>query len=143
MRNRDSIVGTEGDGARAGTGWDDYPHCFAESYAKSDGQKYGLSLADFAAILCEVSERYLPPGASQAEPAELHASLRLEDLVLARACARGNEQAWEDFLNQYRQKLYAAAAAIAREESAARELAGGLYADLFGIRRADDGGRIS
>jgi len=69
--------------------------------------------------------------------------LRLDDLVLARACSRGNEHAWERFLILYREKLYGAAAAIAQEASAARELADSLYADLYGTRVRNDGRRIS
>jgi len=143
MRNRSTIVGTEEERAHTEPGSGDYPRHFAELYAKSGGQKFGLSLQDFVLILQEVSGRYLLPHASQAEAVELYRSLRLEDLALARACARGNELAWECFLNQYRQKLYLAAAAIAKEESAARELADGLYADLFGMRQGEGGGRIS
>ena len=68
---------------------------------------------------------------------------RLEDLALAQACARGNEEAWDRFLALYREKLYSAALAIATEESVARELADSLYADLFGARTREDGSRIS
>jgi RNA polymerase sigma-70 factor (ECF subfamily) len=68
--------------------------------------------------------------------------LRLEELAMARACARGNEAAWEVFLTRYREKLYGAAYSIASEDSAARELADSLYADLYGTRSAD-GRRVS
>ncbi len=70
-------------------------------------------------------------------------TLRLEDLVLARACARGHEAAWERLLILYREKLYTAASIIAREESVGRELADSLYAQLFGMRVRGDGERIS
>jgi RNA polymerase sigma-70 factor (ECF subfamily) len=69
--------------------------------------------------------------------------LHVEDLALAHACARGCEPAWEFFLNQYRQKLYDAAGAIAKEDSIARELADSIYSDLFGTRQTNDGERIS
>jgi len=121
----------------------EYPPYFTELYVQSRGQRFGLTLGQLAGILQEISGRYLPPGASAAEVAELHRSLRLEELVLARACAGGNEYAWECFLGRYRSKLFAAAAAIAKEDSAARELADGLYADLFGMRRANGGERVS
>jgi len=120
-----------------------FPAYFAVLYATSCGEKYGLSFQDFAAILEEVARQYLPPGATPVETAELHRSLRHEELALARACASGSEAAWECFLNRYRQKLYGAAGAIAREESAARELADSLYTDLFGTRQSEDGRRIS
>ena len=141
MRNRNTAAETEGHGPR--TDSPDFPSYFAELYAQSGGERFGLSLQDFAVILGEVSGRYVSANESPAESEELHRSLRLEDLVLARACASGNEPAWERFLNQYRHKLYGAAAAIAKEESVARELADGLYASLFGVRQGDDGGRIS
>jgi len=121
----------------------DFPPYFADFYAKSAAQKFGLSFSDFAGILQEISARYLVPDAPLSEVAELHQSLRLEELVLARACAAGCEAAWDFFLNQYRQKLYDAAGSIAREESVARELADSLYADLFGTRQTSEGGRIS
>jgi len=143
MRNRSTAAETEEHGAHELTDSPDFPPYFAEFYAQSGGERFGLSLQDFAVILREVSGRYLSANASPAESEELHRSLRLEELVLARACACGNEPAWERFLNQYRQKLYGAAAAIAKEESCARELADGLYASLFGVRQGDDGGRIS
>jgi RNA polymerase sigma-70 factor (ECF subfamily) len=139
MVHRGSMPGTEESRAQA----ESTEAYLAGLYAKSGAQKFAISFQEFATILREVSGRYLPQNATHAEAADLHRNLRVEDLVLARACARGNEVAWECFLHQHRQKLYAAAAAIAKEGSIARELADGLYADLFGVRQAADGGRIS
>jgi RNA polymerase sigma-70 factor (ECF subfamily) len=68
-------------------------------------------------------------------PAQLRVfctSLKIEELVLARACAAGNERAWEVFMLRYREKLYDIGLHIAREDSAARELSDSLYADLYG-----------
>src|SRR5690242_6292925 len=93
-----------------------HPAYFADLYDKSHAQGFGLGFNEFALILKKVSGDYLPSGASEAEVAQLHRSLRLEDLALARACAQGSEAAWDWFLNRYRQKLYDAAGAIAKEE---------------------------
>ncbi|MFZ0643092.1 MAG: sigma-70 family RNA polymerase sigma factor [Candidatus Acidiferrales bacterium] len=60
-------------------------------------------------------------------------SLQAADLALACACSDGNSAAWEYFVIRYRPELYRAARAIAGE-SAARELADSLYADLYGLR---------
>jgi RNA polymerase sigma-70 factor (ECF subfamily) len=120
-----------------------HPAYFADLYEKSRAQEFGLGFDEFALILNKVSCAYLPSGASEADIAQLHRSLRLEDLALARACAHGSEVAWDCFLNRYRQKLYDAAAGITKEESAARELADSLYAELFGTRQTEDGQRIS
>jgi RNA polymerase sigma-70 factor (ECF subfamily) len=54
-------------------------------------------------------------------------------LVLARACAAGDNRAGEVFLNRYRATLYESAYKIAKEESAARSLADSLYAALYGV----------
>ena len=143
MANRGTIVRLAAHKTRQGLTAPECPPYYAELYAQSGGQKFGLTFEQFARILKEVSERYLRPGALAAEAAQLHRSLRLQELAMARACASGNEYAWECFLSQYCSKLLAAATSIAKEESAARELADGLYADLFGVRQGDGGERIS
>jgi len=112
----------------------------ADLYAKSGNS--GLSREQFSAILDEVAARYLPAGASAQETAEFFAGLRVEELALARACAAGQERAWEIFMARYREKLYDIAAYIAKESSAARELADSLYADLYGTTTRD-GQRVS
>jgi|SRR5450432_2443810 RNA polymerase sigma-70 factor, ECF subfamily len=114
----------------------------AELYLKSCCQEFGLGREQFAAILEDVRGKYLPADAQPAAVQELYASLRVEDLALARASAAGNERAWERFLLRYREKLYDIAGYITRESSAARELADSLYADLYGMS-ARDGQRVS
>jgi RNA polymerase sigma-70 factor (ECF subfamily) len=120
----------------------DYPSYFTVLYEESGGSSFGLSLAEFAAVLIEVSDRYVP-GADDWELASFHRSLRVADLALARACAAGREAAWDYFVIRYRAKLYEAGAAIARDESVGSELADSLYTDLFGTRQTDGGQRIS
>jgi RNA polymerase sigma-70 factor (ECF subfamily) len=111
-------------------------------YQQAGAERYGLSLGDFASILQDIAAKYLPRDAGQAEVLGLLEGLRVEELALARACARGSQAAWELFLNRYREKLYNAAHSIASEDSAARELADSLYADLYGTR-SSDGRRVS
>ena len=112
-----------------------------ELHLKSGAQHYGLDCAQFTAILCEVLGKCWP-AAPPSQVRELCLSLRVEELVLARACAAGNERAWEVFLTRYRSKLYDAAGFIAKEASLARELADSLYADLYGTA-IRDGQRVS
>jgi RNA polymerase sigma-70 factor (ECF subfamily) len=104
----------------------------AELHAKSGCEKIGLARESFAAILCDVATKYLPAGTSQAEARTFLLTLRVDELALARACAAGNDSAWELFLTRYREKLYQSALRIAREDSAARDLADSLYAELYG-----------
>ena len=111
-------------------------------YEKSRGAEFGLTLEAFARILQEICRKYLPVETPPTERHAFLASLRVEELVLARACAAGNEHAWEVFLTRYREKLYNVAGYIAKEPSAARELADSLYADLYGTSLRD-GQRVS
>jgi len=109
-------------------------------YEKSGNS--GLTREQFVAILDQIAAKYLPAAAPPQETAEFYASLRVEELALARACATGQERAWEIFMARYREKLYDIAAYIAKESSAARELADSLYADLYGTTTRD-GQRVS
>lgn len=106
-------------------------------YREAGAEKFGLSLPAFSAILEEVAARYLPATASPGEVADFLGHLRLEELALARACAVGNEAAWEVFLTRYREKLYGAAYSLVPGDENARELADSLYADLYGIRTVE------
>lgn len=111
-------------------------------YQIARAEKLGLSRQDFVGILQDVAAKYLPAEATQSDLVEFLKTLRVEELGLARACAKGDETAWEIFLTRYREKLYSAAYSIAREDSAARELADSLYADLYGTRTTE-GRRVS
>jgi RNA polymerase sigma-70 factor, ECF subfamily len=108
-----------------------------ELYERSGGEKFSLTEQEFTAIICEIGGKYAGSGAEPARLRELYLTLRVEELVLARACANGHEGAWEAFLLRYREKLYDIARSIAREDSAARELADSLYADLYGTNLRD------
>jgi RNA polymerase sigma-70 factor, ECF subfamily len=113
----------------------------ADLHARAACDKIGLTRQSFAEILLEVGVKY----ASQTSAGELRTfflSLRIEELALARACAAGNNTAWEIFLTRFREKLYLSALRIAREDSAARELADTLYADLYGVTTRE-GQRVS
>ena len=120
------------------TGW----QSIAEIYEKSRAAEFGLSIENFAGIIQEVTKKYLPAEASPAEIKGFVIALRTEELALARGCAAGHERAWEVFLTRYREKLYDIATYIAKESSAARELADSLYADLYGTT-VRDGQRVS
>jgi RNA polymerase sigma-70 factor (ECF subfamily) len=113
----------------------------AELHARGGCDKIGLSRESFATILCEVAVKHAGD-ASESEVRTFILSLRVDELALARACAAGHNSAWEIFLTRYRERLYQSALRIAREDSAARELADTLYADLYGTNTRD-GQRIS
>jgi RNA polymerase sigma-70 factor (ECF subfamily) len=111
-----------------------------ELHAKAGCERIGVTRESFSVILCEVGTKY---GASSEDEARtFFLSLRVDELALARACAAGENAAWEIFLTRYREKLYLSALRIAREDSAARELADTLYADLYGTTTRE-GQRVS
>lgn len=113
----------------------------ADLYQKSRAAEFGISVEQFTVILGEIAAKQIP-AAPAPEIRELYLSLRVEELALARGCAAGNEPAWEAFLIRYRARLYEVAGYIAKETSAARELADSLYADLYGTS-VRDGKRVS
>jgi RNA polymerase sigma-70 factor, ECF subfamily len=113
----------------------------AELYAKGGCDKIGLDRESFATVLREVTTKYLP-AANAEDTRTFLLTLRVEELALAQACAAGHNSAWELFLTRYREKLYQSALRIAREDSAARDLADTLYAELYGTTTRD-GERVS
>ena len=104
----------------------------ARHYLACGAQQFGMDEPALAKVLAQVAAQGGVCGDDAAEQAFL-ASLRLEELILARACACGNHRAWEIFLTRYRSTLYEAAYKIAPTESTAREVADSLYADLYGV----------
>lgn len=113
-----------------------------ELFEKSSASKYAFSEPQFGEILAAIAEKYLPPDAPTSDVRALFSSLHIEELVLARGCAAGHERAWQDFMIRYREKLHEAALRITREDSTARELAGSIYADLYGTT-SREGQRVS
>lgn len=109
----------------------------SEIYVKSKSEACGLSRGQFDGILAEIARKYLSADTTQSEICDFYSTLRVEELALARACAIGNEHAWEVFLTRYREKLYEIAGYITKESSTARELADSIYADLYGTRTRD------
>src|ERR1700683_343775 len=114
----------------------------AELHAKGGCEKIGLTRESFEAILGEVAAKYLPASTTHADARTFLLTLRIDELALAQACAAGNNSAWELFLTRYREKLYQSALRIAREDSAARDLADSLYAELYGTTTRN-GERVS
>ena len=123
-------------------------------YARSGAAAYGVSAEQFAVILDDIVRKNFPRDSAQSpdDAANKHdvankdvankrgsfcTALRLEELALARACAAGNERAWQDFVSLYRQKLHNMALHITRDAAHAAELADSLFADLYGVNARD------
>jgi RNA polymerase sigma-70 factor, ECF subfamily len=109
---------------------------FAGFYATSRALEFGFAPEQFVTLLQGIAAKH------GAKLEEFCLTLRIDDLVLARACAAGNERAWEVFMLRFREKLYDVARQITREDSSGRELADCVYADLYGTKLRD-GDRVS
>ena len=108
-----------------------------ELHQASGGEKFGLDFEQFRTILERIAAKYLPAGCNASDICDFYKTLRIEELALARACAAGHDAAWNTFLSRYREKLYDMALHIAKESSAARDLADSVYADLYGMSQRD------
>jgi RNA polymerase sigma-70 factor (ECF subfamily) len=109
-----------------------------ELWRESDAGSWGLERGEFDRILLAAGTALnfgLEKGASATpqQQAAFFRGLCLGDLVLARACAAGDEHAWEHFIARHRQPLIRAAIAITGSETLGRELADQLYAELYGL----------
>lgn len=106
-------------------------------FAESGAQSWNLTPELFSAALGRSARKHF--GESPVNLGKLEdylASLHLQDLALACACAGGSSQAWEHFFSTYQNYLRSAAAAILRcpaASPAAQELADSLFADLYGL----------
>ena len=110
------------------------PSFAARLYGRSQAARWGLPIDLFQAALdASVAHAFADRSPTAQEVDRYVASLHLDDLVLASACAAGREPAWDHFVLEYRPALYRAADAI-DPTGGARELADSLYADLFGLR---------
>jgi RNA polymerase sigma-70 factor (ECF subfamily) len=114
----------------------------ADLHAQGGCEKIGITRESFSVILCEIGAKHAGASTSEKDIRTFFLSLRVDELALARGCAAGHNSAWEIFLTRYREKLYLSALRIAREDSAARELADNLYADLYGTSTRE-GQRVS
>src|ERR1700719_2670410 len=114
-------------------------------FAASPADRWHLSFQSFQSALTRSAAKRFgdsPPDAEKIQ--EYFASLHLEDLVLACACADGEENAWNEFVQQYRSYLRAAAAAILRRpiaDPASVDLADSLFGDLYGMSGGKARGR--
>jgi RNA polymerase sigma-70 factor, ECF subfamily len=118
------------------------PALLGKLWEVSGASSWGLVRCDFDRIILVAALRQhfgLAPGAiaDRDEQKGFFGGLRLADLVLASACAEGNERAWEHFMAIYSAQLTRAAIAISGSETVGRDLADAFYAELYGLNTRD------
>ena len=114
------------------------PALLDQLWRECEASSWGLPRSDFDRIVLLAGMRQnfgLDPGgiAGPEQPAAFFRAIRLDDLVLAGACAEGNELAWERFMALYGAQLTRAAIAISGSETIGRDLADAFYAELYGL----------
>lgn len=119
-----------------------HPALLDELCRDSGAGEWGLGRGEFDRIILLVAVAQncgLEAGAtaSQEQQAAFFRGLKLADLVLAKACAAGNERAWERFVALFGQQLTRAAIAISGSETIGRDLADAFYAELYGLTERD------
>jgi RNA polymerase sigma-70 factor, ECF subfamily len=114
------------------------PALLDQLWGECGAASWGLLRSDFDRIILLAAMRQnfgLTAGTSAGaqEQAAFFRTTKLADLVLATACAEGNERAWEHFMEAYGAQLTRAAIAISGSETVGRDLADAFYAELYGL----------
>lgn len=87
-------------------------------------------------------EKYLlrnDPNTSHEEIAKFIDEMQADDLCLIIACERGDESAWNDLVERFTATVRSAARSATSNEDAAEDLAQSIWAELYGLRKRDDG----
>lgn len=115
----------------------------AEFWREVDAGTVGLTKDELATVLLRLGAKYnygLAAGtaATRAQIEAFFRALQLQDLALAHACALGRDAAWKVFIARFREPLTQAAIGITGSVALGQELAGSLYAELFGLTDRDE-----
>lgn len=99
----------------------------------ADAQRWDVSLETFAAALANALRRSFGEPLPDTDTASAFLrGLHLSDLALACACDSGHEDAWRHFIETYTPVLHRSADVL-QPGGGARDLADGLFAELFGV----------
>jgi len=117
-------------------------------------RRYSVAPDEMAAALHSSAKKYLaetieettgnpgPTAEARAAATSFFDSLNADDLCLAVACAKGDDEAWEVFYKEYRSYLTGIARTMTSDAGAAEQLADSTFAELYGLRESE-GGRVS
>jgi RNA polymerase sigma-70 factor, ECF subfamily len=107
-------------------------------HATSQAARWSLGADDLAAILHRsVEARFEGRGVTASDVDRYLGSLHVEDLALAAACERGDQDAWAELLEKVGEAILGAARLITKDDARAEELANEIYADLYGLEERD------
>ncbi len=102
----------------------------------------GLKAADLRRRVTKSIEKYLLRDDANASSADVKAfvgEIKADDLCLIIACERGDEKAWEYLVESYDSTVKSAARKYAKNAEDADDLAGSIWAELYGLKKDADG----
>ncbi len=102
----------------------------------------GLRVEDLSARVVKSLEKYLlkdNENVSSSEITEFIAELRADDLCLIIACEKGVESAWDDLVKNFDGSVRQAARSVSKNAEDAEDLAGSIWAELYGLKPGKDG----
>jgi len=102
----------------------------------------GLSPTDLQTRIASALEKYLfrtDENASGADVKSFVDEIRADDLCLIIACERGDEAAWTDLVKNFDATVKSAARKYAKNAEDAEDLAGSIWAELYGLKKDAQG----
>ncbi len=102
----------------------------------------GLEASNLRERITRAVEKYLlrdNKTASSADVKSFVEEIRADDLCLIIACERGDETAWEDLVRSFDSTVKSAARRFAKNVEDAEDLAGSIWAELYGLKKDADG----
>jgi len=102
----------------------------------------GLAAADLQTRIVSALEKYLfktDENAAGADVKKFVDEIRADDLCLIIACERGDETAWTDLVKNFDATVKSAAWKFAKNAEDAEDLAGSIWAELYGLKKDADG----
>jgi RNA polymerase sigma-70 factor (ECF subfamily) len=106
----------------------------------------GVTAAEISSRVETALEKYVfrhNPSAGRSEILAFVSEIRADDLCLVLACENGNEKAWEDLVAQFDATVRSAARKMSQNSDDADDLAGSIWAELYGLRQDVDGKKKS
>ncbi len=108
------------------------------------GNSRGLTAADLEPRVNLALEKYLfkaDENAAGADVKNFVDEIRADDLCLILACEKNDETAWTDLVKNFDGAVKSAARKYAKNSEDAEDLAGSIWAELYGLKR-DANGRL-
>ncbi|MEP7213880.1 MAG: sigma-70 family RNA polymerase sigma factor [Acidobacteriota bacterium] len=106
----------------------------------------GVTAAEISPRIQTSLEKYLfrhNASATRSDVLAFVAEIRADDLCLILACEKGDGKAWEDLIANFDSTVKSAARKMSQNSDDADDLAGSIWAELFGLRHDANGKKKS